>query len=81
MSLEDKRIILRVAEHYLRTGSASDDNVKVTCLPVDKTSYVERIGEDDRTILLDEFRVSDRVIWAGYSTRSETVYLSLKSTR
>ena len=79
MSLEDKQIILRVAESYILTGSTSDNHVKVMCLPEDKTSFVERTGEDNRTILLDEFRVQDRIIWAGYSSRSATVYLSLKS--
>ncbi|MBI5840727.1 MAG: hypothetical protein HZB19_11560 [Chloroflexi bacterium] len=80
MSSEEKQIIQRVVERYIRTGSTSDDQVNVTCLPVDKTSYVERIGEDGRIILLDEYRLDGKVIWASYSTRSETVYLSLKST-
>lgn len=79
MPSEEKQTIHRVAEHYIRTGNASDDHVKVTCLPEGKTSFVERIGEDGRIILLDEYRVSDRIVWASYSTRSETVYLSLKS--
>lgn len=79
MSLENKQTILRVAERYILTGSASDEQVIVTCLPEGKTSFVERVGEDSRTVLLDEYRVKDRVIWAGYSTRSGTVYLSLKS--
>jgi hypothetical protein len=80
MSSEEKQIILRVAERYIRTGSASDEQVNVTCLPVDKTSHVERIGEDGRIILLDEYQLDGQVIWASYSTRSETVYLSLKSS-
>ncbi len=80
MSSEEKQIIQRVVERYIRTGSTSDDQVNVTCLPVDKTSYVERIGEDGRIILLDEYRLDGKVVWASYSTRSETVYLSLKST-
>ena len=80
MSSEEKQIIQRVVERYIRTGSTSDDQVNVPCLPVDKTSYVERIGEDGRIILLDEYRLDGKVVWASYSTRSETVYLSLKST-
>jgi hypothetical protein len=79
MSSEDKQIVLRVVEHYIRTGSASDDHVNVICLPVDKTSYVEHTGEDGRTLLLDEYRLDGKVIWAAYSPRSETVYLSPKS--
>lgn len=78
MASEEKVILLRVVKHYLCTGSASDDHVKVTCLPVDKTSYVEHTGEDGRTLLLDEYKLDGEVIWAAYSPRSETVYLSPK---
>ena len=42
-----------------------------------KTSYVEQIGVDGRSIMLKEYRVDDTVVYAGYSSRSETVYLSL----
>jgi hypothetical protein len=79
MAWEEKQIILRVAERFIRTGSASDDQVNVTCLPIGKTSFVERTGEDDRTILLDEYKLDGTTIWASYSARSETVYLSLTS--
>ena len=79
MSLQEKQTILRVMEKYIRTGSASDDLVKVICLPVGKTSYVEKIGEDGRIIMLDEFKLDGNVIWASYSSRSDTVYLSPKT--
>ena len=68
-----------MAGAYLRAGSAADDQVKVTCLPADKSSYVEKIGGEGRTILLDEYKLDGQVIWASYSTRSETVYLSPRS--
>lgn len=80
MSSIEKQIILRVLQHYVRTGLATDDQVKVTCLPEDKTSFVEQTGEYGRTILLDEYKLDGKVIWASYSTRSETVYLSPRST-
>ena len=76
MHSDEKTIILRVIETFIRTGNATDEQVKVTSLPAGKSSYVEQTGEDGRSIMLDEFRVGGRVIWAGYSTRSETVYLS-----
>jgi hypothetical protein len=79
MASEEREIIQRVLEQYVRTGSATDEAVKVTCLPVGKTSYVERIGEDGRTLLLDEYRLDGQVIWASYSPRTSTVYLSMKS--
>lgn len=77
---EEKQIILRVMESYINTGNAVDDQVKVISLPLDKTSYVEKIGVDGRIIMLDEYRLNGRIIRATYSTRSNTVYLSLKST-
>lgn len=77
MPSEEKAIILRVVEHFVRTGNAGDEQVKVTRLPQGKTSYVEQIGEDGRSIMLNEYRVNGAVIWAGYSVRSGTVYLSL----
>ncbi len=80
MRSEEKTIILRVVENYFHTGSVSDEQVKVTSLPQGKTSYVEHIGADGRSIMLDEYRVDGKVIWAGYSARSATVYVSTTST-
>ncbi|MBM4428363.1 MAG: hypothetical protein FJ031_14180 [Chloroflexi bacterium] len=80
MPSEEKTIILRVIENYVRTGEANDARVKVTSLPQGKTSYVEQTGLDGRSIILDEYRVDGAVIWAGYSSRSETVYLSRASS-
>lgn len=79
MMSEEKQIVLRVVEHFIRTGSVVDEQVKVTCLPPDKTSFVEQAGDYGRTILLDEYKLDNQVVWASYSSRSGTVYLSLKS--
>jgi hypothetical protein len=77
MQSEEKMILQRVVENFVRTGNASDEQVKVTKLPKGKTSYVEQIGVDGRSIMLKEYRVNGTVVYAGYSSRSETVYLSL----
>ncbi len=78
MFSEQKQIIQRVIEHFARTGDAGDSQVKVSCLPDNKTSFVEQSpdGDGGRSIMLDEYRVDGKVIWAGYSSRSGTVYLS-----
>ena len=81
MFSNQKNIILPVVERYARTGSTSDEHVKVTCLPNGKTSFVEQNGEDGRSIMLDEYRVDGKVFWAGYSGRSGTVYLSTATDR
>ena len=77
MQSEEKTILQRVVENFIRTGNASDEYVKVTSLPKGKTSYVEQNGVDGRSIMLKEYRVGSTVINAGYSARSGTVYLSL----
>lgn len=76
MQSEEKTIILRILETFIRTGVAGDEKVRVVSLPAGKTSYIEQSGADSRSIMLNEFRVEGSVIWAGYSTRSGTVYLS-----
>lgn len=76
MFSDQKQIIMRVAQHYARTGEASDSEVKVICLPDNKTSYVEQSADGGRSIMLDEYHIDGRVIWAGYSARSGVVYLS-----
>ncbi len=76
MPSEEKIILSRIVESFIRTGSTDDKQVKVTSLPKGKTSYVEYLGGDGRTIMLEEYRINGKIIWAGYSTRSGTVYLS-----
>lgn len=73
-----ERIILqRVVTNFVRTGTPQDLEVAVVNLPPGKSTHVEQMGEDGRSIMLDEYRVDDRVVWAGYSSRSGTVYLSV----
>jgi hypothetical protein len=71
------RFILKVVEGYVRLGSTKDGEVKVTCLQNNKTSCVEEIDGEGRSVMLDEFSVDGKVIWAEYSARSKTVYVSL----
>jgi hypothetical protein len=80
MPSEERQIVLRVVENFIHTGSANDEQVNVTSLPENKTSHVERIGEDGRSVMLTEYRLEGKIIWAGYSSRSKTVYLSPKTS-
>jgi len=77
MYTEEKVTLQRVVENFIRTGNASDEQVKVINLPKGKTSYVEQVGGDGQSVMLSEYRVDDTVVYAGYSLRSKTVYLSL----
>lgn len=78
---EEKKIILRVLENYVRTGEIFDEHVKVASVPFGKTSFTEQTDEDSRIIMLDEYKIDDKVIWAAYSSRSGTVYLSLLDSK
>ncbi len=77
MQSEEKTILQRVVENFASTGNANDPQVTVVCLPGRKTSAIERIDGSDRSIMLKEYKVNEKAIWAGYSSRSNTVYLSL----
>lgn len=79
MQSEEKNILQRVVENYALTGSILDEQVTVICVPNGKTSTIEKTGEDGRTVMLDEYTFNNKRIRAGYSSRSNTVYLSLIS--
>ena len=79
MQSEEKTILQRVVENFAHTGNTSDEQVTVTCLPNGKSSTIEKIGGADRSVMLNEYRVNEKLIRAGYSSRSNTVYLSLMS--
>lgn len=76
MQSEEKAILQRVVENFLRNGNAHDEQVKVTSLPHGKSSYVEQNGDVSRSVMLEEYNVDGKVVRAGYSVRSMTVYLS-----
>lgn len=75
MQSEEKAILKRVVENYVQTGNAADEEVTVVCIPNGKSSTIE----NERTVMLEEYRVNEKLIRAGYSSRSKTVYLSLMS--
>lgn len=77
MISKEKQIVRQVVDDYLQTGKTDSGEVKVTLLAENKTSCVEQVTVgDSRTIMLDEYRLNGRVIWAAYSSRTGTVYLS-----
>lgn len=73
---DEKKVITQILERFARTGIAGDEQVKVICLPDNKTTFVETMGGDGRSVMLDEYRLGARRFWAGFSSRSQTVYLS-----
>ena len=72
----NEKQMLQIVEQYIRTSDVLAPEIKVTRVPDYKTVYVEQIGTDGRSIVLTEYKVDGKTYWAGYSTYSQTVFLS-----
>lgn len=72
----DQVRMLKIVEQYSRQGEMVDDEIKVTPLADWKTVYVEQSDGIGRAIIMTEYKVSGKTFWAGYSLRSQTVYIS-----
>jgi hypothetical protein len=68
--------MLKIVEQFSRKGHTDDENVKIIRVPDRKTVFVEQIGEIGRSILFDEYKVDGKIYWAGYSSRSQSVFVS-----
>ncbi len=69
--------LLKIVEQYSRKSEAGYGDIKVTRVPDQKTMFVEQVDDVGRAIMLDRFQVNGATYWAAYSSRSETVYISL----
>ena len=69
--------LLKIVELYGRKNDAGYGDVKVTRIQDQKTMFVEQVGDSGRTIMMSEYKVDGTTYWAGYSSRSQTVYVSL----
>jgi len=73
----DEMRMLRIVEAYYRKPGTEYEGIKITRVPNWKTVYVEQIGESGRAVMMNEYKVDGAICWAGYSTRSQTVFISL----
>jgi hypothetical protein len=69
--------LLKIVEQYSRKSEAGYGDITVTRVPDKKTVFVEQIDDVGRAIMMDKYQVDGATYWAGYSSRSETVYISL----
>jgi len=69
--------MLKIIEGYVGKGDTEFGEIKVIRVPDYKTVFVEQNGGMGRAIILTEYKVEGKTYWAGYSSRSETVYVSL----
>ena len=75
--MDEKQLLRELVDHYARTGSEQKGEFKVKRVQDRKTTYVEQSGESGRSVMMNEYKVDGKTYWAGYSSRSQTVYISL----
>jgi hypothetical protein len=69
--------LLKIVENFCRKTDSKDDEIKVTRIADQKTVFVEQIGDSGRAIMLSVCKVDGVTYCAGYSSRSQMVYISL----
>ncbi len=69
--------LLKIVEQYSRKSETGYGDIKVRRIPDRKTVFVEQVDDVGRAIMMDKYQVDGAIYWAGYSSRSETVYISL----
>lgn len=73
----NQKRMFEIVEQYNQMNDADFGDIHVIRIPDHKTMHVETIGDDGRGILMTEYKLNGAIYWAGYSTRSQTVYISL----
>jgi hypothetical protein len=68
--------LLKIVEQYSRKSETGYGDIKVRRIPDRKTVFVEQVDDVGRAIMMDKYQVDGATYWAGYSSRSETVYIS-----
>lgn len=66
----------RMVEEFSRNAGVVEGQVKVVRVQDSKTMHVETIGEVGRSIFFNEYKVDGKIYWAGYSSRSDTLFIS-----
>jgi hypothetical protein len=69
--------LLKIVQQYSRKNEEGRGDIKVIQIPDRKTMFVEPIAGGGRAIMMARYEVDGTTYWAGYSSRSKTVYVSL----
>jgi hypothetical protein len=75
----DSQQLSTIVEQYCRKMSPPDEKITITRIADRKTIFVEQTGDSGRAVLLSEYKVDGITCWAGYSTYSQTVFISMTS--
>jgi hypothetical protein len=77
--MDEKQLIWKMVNAYVLEGSVQDGETKLVRVQDHKTTFVEPNSSGGQSIMMKEYQVDGKICWAGYSARSQTVYLSLPS--
>ena len=69
--------LLKIVEQYSRKSEVGYGDITVTRVPDQKTVFVEHTDGVGRAVMMDKYEVDGATYWAAYSSRSDTVYISL----
>jgi hypothetical protein len=69
--------LLKIVQHYNQQSGAGYGDITITRIADHKTVFVEQMEGVGRSVMMDKYEVDGTAYWAGYSSRSETVYISL----
>lgn len=75
--MDEKQLLREMVDCFARTGCEQKGEITVKRVQDRKTTYVEQSGESGRSIMMNEYKVDGKTYWAGYSSRSQIVYISL----
>jgi len=73
----DEKQMLRIVDAYYRKPDTQYEGIKISRVADRKTVFVEQIGESGRAIMMNQYKVDGAIYWAGYSSRSQTIFISL----
>jgi hypothetical protein len=75
----DRELTQKMLQLYSQSGCEQDGETKIKRVQDRKTTYIEPNDSGGRTIYMNEFKVEGKTYWAGYSSKTQTVYISLSA--
>ncbi|PKN86330.1 MAG: hypothetical protein CVU46_08095 [Chloroflexi bacterium HGW-Chloroflexi-8] len=70
---------LKLVEQFSRKSDLAVGQTKITRVSDFISVYIETIGDIGHSVYLDEYKVDGMTYNAGYSSRSDTLYISQTS--
>ncbi len=72
----EKKQLLEILDQYSRQSYPENSAIKIRRVPDNKTSTIEDIVGNGSTIMMSEYHVNGKTYWAGFSMRTQTLFIS-----